>query len=97
MILAHKTSQELLERAGKEQLAAEILRETVRPLGIDDRRGAEGRAGRAAVDGSLTTRCPSKKTKAAAQARRTTRCATCTSPTSSSSEREPHDPAGARR
>ena len=34
MILAHKTSHELLERAGKEQLAAEILRETVRPLGI---------------------------------------------------------------
>ena len=34
MILAHKTSRELLERAGKEQLADEILRETVRPLGI---------------------------------------------------------------
>jgi flagellar FliL protein len=35
MILAHKTSHELLERSGKEQLAAEILRETVRPMGID--------------------------------------------------------------
>ena len=35
MILAHKTSRELLERAGKEQLAEEIMRETVRPLGID--------------------------------------------------------------
>ena len=34
MILAHKTSRELLERSGKEQLADEILRETVRPLGI---------------------------------------------------------------
>jgi flagellar FliL protein len=34
MILAHKTSHELLERAGKEQLAEEILRETVRPMGI---------------------------------------------------------------
>ncbi|HEX7440140.1 MAG TPA: flagellar basal body-associated FliL family protein [Caldimonas sp.] len=35
MILAHKTSRELLERAGKEQLADEIMRETVRPMGID--------------------------------------------------------------
>ncbi|HEX7435136.1 MAG TPA: flagellar basal body-associated FliL family protein, partial [Caldimonas sp.] len=35
MIIAHKTSRELLERAGKEQLAAEIMRETVRPMGID--------------------------------------------------------------
>jgi flagellar FliL protein len=34
MILAHKSSAELLERAGKEQLAAEIMRESVRPLGI---------------------------------------------------------------
>jgi flagellar FliL protein len=35
MVMAHKTSVELLERAGKEQLAAEIKREAVRPLGID--------------------------------------------------------------
>jgi flagellar FliL protein len=35
MILAHKNSAELLERTGKEQLAAEILRESVRPLGIE--------------------------------------------------------------
>lgn len=35
MILAHKTSAELLERAGKERLAAEIMRESVRPLGIE--------------------------------------------------------------
>lgn len=35
MILAHKTSQQLLERAGKESLAAEIQREAVRPLGIE--------------------------------------------------------------
>ncbi|MDP1790745.1 MAG: flagellar basal body-associated FliL family protein, partial [Methylibium sp.] len=33
MILSHKTSAELLERAGKEKLAAEIMRESVRPLG----------------------------------------------------------------
>jgi flagellar FliL protein len=35
MVLAHKTSQQLLERSGKEALAAEIMRESVRPLGID--------------------------------------------------------------
>jgi flagellar FliL protein len=35
MILAHKTSEELLAREGKEKLAAEVLRESVRPLGIE--------------------------------------------------------------
>jgi flagellar FliL protein len=35
MILSHKTSEELLSREGKERLAAEILRESVRPLGIE--------------------------------------------------------------
>jgi flagellar FliL protein len=35
MILAQKSSQDLLDRAGKEQLAEEIRRETVRPMGID--------------------------------------------------------------
>jgi flagellar protein FliL len=35
MVLAHKTSTELLERAGKEKLAAEIRREAVRPMGIE--------------------------------------------------------------
>ncbi len=35
MILAHKSSHELLERAGKEALAAEIMREAVRPMGIE--------------------------------------------------------------
>lgn len=35
LILANKTSAELLERAGKEQLAGEIMRAAVRPLGID--------------------------------------------------------------
>lgn len=50
MILAHKSSAELLERAGKEQLAAEIMREAVRPLGIE--LPPEGAAsGRARVPG----------------------------------------------
>jgi flagellar FliL protein len=35
MILANKTSRDLMDRAGKEALAAEILRESVRPLGIE--------------------------------------------------------------
>jgi DNA mismatch repair ATPase MutS len=35
MILAHKNSRELLERAGKEQLADEILRESARTMGIE--------------------------------------------------------------
>jgi len=35
MVLAHKRSSDLLERAGKEQLAAEVLRETERALGIE--------------------------------------------------------------
>ncbi len=35
MVLAHKTSAELLERKGTEALADEIMRETVRPLGIE--------------------------------------------------------------
>ncbi|MGZ5131716.1 MAG: flagellar basal body-associated FliL family protein [Caldimonas sp.] len=35
MILAHKTSKELLGRAGKEELAEEIMRESVRPMGIE--------------------------------------------------------------
>lgn len=35
MVLANKTSRDLLDRAGKEQLAREIMREAVRPMGIE--------------------------------------------------------------
>ena len=35
MVLAHKTSAELLQRSGKEALAGEIMREAARPMGID--------------------------------------------------------------
>ena len=35
MILAHKTSAELLERSGKEMLAAQVQREAARTMGID--------------------------------------------------------------
>jgi len=65
MILAHKTSHELLERAGKEQLADEILRETVRPLGISIPGPAARKPVTAAVDGSLAE-APAKKSKSAA-------------------------------
>ena len=36
MVLAHKSSKELLDRKGKERLAEEIRREAIRPLGYDD-------------------------------------------------------------
>jgi flagellar protein FliL len=35
MVLAHKRSSDLLERAGKEKLAGEVMRETERALGLD--------------------------------------------------------------
>ena len=35
MILAHKSSQELLQRSGKEMLAGQIQREAARTMGID--------------------------------------------------------------
>ncbi|HWH82018.1 MAG TPA: flagellar basal body-associated FliL family protein [Burkholderiaceae bacterium] len=41
MILAHKSSTELLERAGKERLAGEILAEAARTMGIDVEPAAE--------------------------------------------------------
>lgn len=35
MVLAHKTAAELLTREGKEKLARDIMRESVRPMGIE--------------------------------------------------------------
>lgn len=35
MVLSYKTSAELLSREGKEKLAREIMRESVRPVGIE--------------------------------------------------------------
>jgi flagellar FliL protein len=35
MVLSHKTAPELLSREGKEKLAKEIMREAVRPMGIE--------------------------------------------------------------
>ena len=47
MVLAHKRSSDLLERAGKEKLAEEVLRETERALGLEPAApGAAARQGR---------------------------------------------------
>ena len=52
MLLAHKTAAELLQREGKVRLAAEIRRETLRPLGYelaaDADDAADGRAAKKA-------------------------------------------------
>lgn len=61
MVLAHKTSTELLERKGKEALAFEIMRESVRPLGIELEDSA---ADEAATDEGATPR-KNRKTKRA--------------------------------
>jgi flagellar protein FliL len=51
MVLAHKTSHELLERSGKQALAEEIMREAVRPMGIyiEAPHGADGKEAAAAA------------------------------------------------
>lgn len=47
MVLAHKTAAEMLERDGKTRLTAEVLRETLRALGVEPpaaaASGAEGK------------------------------------------------------
>ena len=35
MVIAHKSARDLLGRTGKEELAAEIMREAIRPMGIE--------------------------------------------------------------
>ncbi len=54
MVLAHKTSQQLLERSGKEALAAEIMREAVRPMGIEVEEAAEAATDAVAKDSAKT-------------------------------------------
>ena len=75
MILAHKTSSELLERSGKEKLAGQIQREAARSMGIEiDEPDDEDEA--AAADGAATKHkagndeaTPKKSAKAKAKAR----------------------------
>jgi flagellar FliL protein len=67
MVLAHKNSHELLERAGKEALAREILRESVRPLGIEvDDADEEDGHGKAQADDEKPAKKKKKKKAAPA-------------------------------
>lgn len=72
MVLAHKTSKELLERSGKERLAAEIMREAVRPMGIevavDDEEAAASEHDAAADPDAEEAPKPKKKKKKKAPA-----------------------------
>ncbi len=61
MVLAHKTSEQLLQPEGKLALAREIMRESVLPLGIEVNDGDEEEADA----NQATTRKKKKKRKAA--------------------------------
>ena len=69
MILAHKTSAELLERSGKEKLAGQIQREAARSMGIEieepDDEDAEAAKPKAGDDEAT----PKKSAKAKAKAK----------------------------
>ena len=77
MILAHKTSAELLERSGKEKLAGQIQREAARSMGIEieepddeDAEAAKPKAGddEAAPKKSARAKAKAKSKKARAEA-----------------------------
>jgi flagellar FliL protein len=63
MILAHKTSRELLERAGKEKLADEILRESSRTMGIEVEEPDEDEDAKAKTEDSADADDKPKKKK----------------------------------
>ncbi len=64
MLLAHKTSQELLAREGKERLAFEIKREASRALGIEiEDEAARPKEGEAAKGAASEGEKPKKKKK----------------------------------
>lgn len=65
MVLAHKTSQQLLAREGKVALAKEIMREAVLPLGIDP---AASETSAAPPDEEEDEESPKKKKKKPAAA-----------------------------
>ena len=64
MILAHKTSQELLQRSGKEMLAGQIQREAARTMGIDIEEPASEEAADSADDEAKTKPKVKAKSKA---------------------------------
>jgi len=62
LVLAHKTAAQLLDRSGKEALAAEIKRESVRPMGIEiEPEDEEAAADQAAADEEPKPRKKKKK------------------------------------
>ncbi|CAN5172265.1 hypothetical protein BH11PSE9_BH11PSE9_24420 [soil metagenome] len=63
MILSHKTSADLLSAEGKESLAAEIMRESVRPIGIDIDPPEADEDGKAKSKDSADDEAPKKKSK----------------------------------
>ncbi|MDP9044056.1 MAG: flagellar basal body-associated FliL family protein [Pseudomonadota bacterium] len=69
MILSHKSSKDLLDRAGKEQLAAEILRDSSRTMGLEvddaDEPPARADADKPAADDAPVKPVKAKKKKAA--------------------------------
>ena len=66
LVLAHKTSQQLLERSGKEALANDIMRKSVRPMGIEiDDEDDEDAPAKASADGEDKPKKKKKKRKAA--------------------------------
>ena len=64
MILAHKSSQELLQRSGKEMLAGQIQREAARTMGIDIEEPASEEAADSADDEAKTKPKVKAKSKA---------------------------------
>ena len=64
MILAHKSSQELLERTGKEKLASQIRREVARTMGLDVEEPAVESAPALASDNEAPKATAKPKTKA---------------------------------
>ncbi len=65
MVMAHKTSQQLLERSGKEALAEAIMRESVRPMGIEVDDEDEDAPAKDAADGEDKPKKKKKKKRAA--------------------------------
>ncbi len=66
MVLAHKTSQELLEREGKQKLAFEIKREAARALGVeieDEWAAKQAKAAAKAASGSASGAAPKPPAK----------------------------------
>ena len=66
MLLAHKTATELLTREGKEKLARQILRESLRPLGFEMEAEAEESEGDENAEATPASKKKKKKKKAAA-------------------------------